>query len=155
MIRWTGRAIRSLGALFRLQPEQQVDLFLCTRYLWRVLRHAHNENTEHLDRLLREWRATHPARQSLIPPPGVLRQDWMNLFIWAVLAYVPRANPGRTTYLFAEENPDVRRVWWGTSEESDLARIHVIPGSHETCRAEHLPALARQVREVLRTVNPG
>jgi thioesterase domain-containing protein len=151
-LRMLGSVIRRLGAVLRLGPGKQVDWFLRVRYVSRVVRRSRDENTEHVDRLMQQWRDEHPQRVSLIPAADALRQDWMALFVWAVSGYVPHSYPGKMTYLFAQDNPDGRHLWWGTPHETARVEIRVIPGTHETCRTEHLHALADQLSGCLRAL---
>lgn len=152
-LRLIGAAIRYMGAVLHLGPQQQVDWFLRCRYISRILRRAQDENSPHVELLLRRWREEHMRRFSAIPAAGALRQDWMAVFAWTVAAYVPRPYPGRITYLLAQDNPTNRRLWWGSPLDNDRATIHLIPGTHTTCRAAHLPDLAAQVRTCLSDVS--
>jgi aspartate racemase len=144
-IRLLGGFIRCIGSLTQLSPGKQLDWFLRLRYVSRVLRHSRDENTEHVDRLIRRWRDEHPKRFSLIPEAEALRQDWMAVFVWAVSSYSPRQYPGKMTYFFARENPDSRKLWWGKVAETENVEIYTIPGTHETCRTEHIHDLAEHL----------
>jgi thioesterase domain-containing protein len=148
-IRMLGSFIRRIGSLKRLDPGKQLDWFLRVRYVSRILRRSRDENTEHVDRLMRRWQDEHQKRFSLIPAAEALRQDWMAIFVWAVSGYLPRQYPGRMTYFFARENPDSRHLWWGKVAETENVEIHFIPGTHETCRTEHLHDLAKQLSTCL------
>ena len=152
LIRLLGGFIRRIGNLVRLNPGKQLDWFLRLRYLSRVLRHAQDENTEHVDRLMQRWRDEHPRRFSLIPAAEALRQDWMAVFIWAVSGYVPPQYSGKITYFFARENPDSRHLWWGKVAATENVDIRVIPGTHETCRTVHIHEMAEHLRTCLEKV---
>ena len=149
IIRLLGGCIRRVGALLHLQPAKQLEWFLRLRYLSRILRRSRDENTAHVNELMRRWQAEHPKRFSLIPAAEVLYQDWMALFVWAVSDYFPRQYQGKIAYLFARENPDSRKLWWGQVAETENTEIFSIPGSHETCRTTYLHDLAKQVRACL------
>ena len=151
-LRLLGSCIRRLGDLFRLAPAKQLDWFLRIRYVSRILRHSQDENTEHVNRLMQRWRNEHPKRFSLIPAPEALRQDWMAVFVWAVSGYSPRQYSGKATYLYAEENPDDRHLWWGKPVETENVEIYTIPGTHETCRTEYLHDLAARLKTCLDNV---
>ena len=158
-IRLLGSCIRRFGDLLRLDSAKQLDWFLRIRYLSRILRRSQDENTEHVNGLMRSWRNKHPKRFSLIPAPEALRQDWMAVFVWAVSGYFPHLYPGKLTYLFARENPDSRKLWWGKAVEAENAEIYTVPGTHETCRTTYLHDLAAQLETCLdkaqtRTVLP-
>ncbi len=148
-IRLAGRLLRRVGGLLRLSPDRQLDAFLRLRYVSRTVRRWHDENTEHVDRLMRCWRDEHPRRLAPLPSAEALRLDWMGTFGWAVSDYVPRPYPGKVAYLFAGEIPTDRTVWWGKAVETDSVEIHVIPGTHQTCRTEHLHDLAECLRMCL------
>lgn len=148
-IRLLGSFIRRFGSLTRLNAAKQLDWFLRVRYLSRILRHSRDENTEHVNQLIRRWQARHPNRLSLIPDAEALRQDWMAVFVWAISGYSPTRYRGKITYLFARENPDSRKLWWGNVSETENAEIFIIPGSHETCRTTYLHDLAQQLSACL------
>jgi thioesterase domain-containing protein len=148
-IRLLGSFIRRFGSLIQLHPAKQLDWFLRVRYLSRILRRSRDENTEHVNELIHRWQARHPNRLSLIPAAEALRQDWMAVFIWAVSGYSPTRYRGKITYLFARENPDSRKLWWGSVSKTANAEIFHIPGSHETCRSTYLHDLAQQLRACL------
>jgi thioesterase domain-containing protein len=145
-IRVLGGAIRRTGGLLRLGEDKQVDWFLRLRYVSRVLRRSYDEYTDHVDRLMRRWQEEHPQRFALIPAATALRQDWMAVFIWAVSGYDPRPYPGKITYLFARDNPAGRTVWWGTVGDAHNVETHAIPGTHTTCRTQHIHSLAERLR---------
>lgn len=151
-IRLLGSFIRWFGSLMQLHPAKQLDWFLRLRYLSRILRHSRDENTEHVNELIRRWQARHPGRFSLIPTAEALRQDWMAVFIWAISGYSPTRYRGKITYLFARENFDSRKLWWGNASETANAEIFTIPGTHETCRTTYLHDLARQLSACLNRV---
>jgi thioesterase domain-containing protein len=145
-LRLLGTAIRRVGSLIHLEPAKQLDWFLRVRYISRILRRAQDENTEHVNRLLQRWQSEHPGRFSLLPAAEALRQDWMAVFTWAVSGYFPRKYPGKMTYLLAKDNPDRRHLWWGKVAESDQVEVFTIPGTHETCRTEHLHEMTQRLR---------
>ncbi len=146
LIRLIGGLFRCIGGIIQLGPGKQLDWFLRLRYVSRILRRARDENSEHVDRLLRSWLDKNPWRFPLIPAAEALRQDWMGIFIWAVSGYIPRQYLGRVAYFFAGERPAKRSMWWGEVTESEKVEVHVIPGTHETCRTLYLHDLAEQLR---------
>jgi hypothetical protein len=148
-MRLLGSFIRRFGSLIQLHPAKQLDWFLRVRYLSRILRRSRDENTEHVNELIRRWQARHPNRLSLIPAAEALRQDWMAVFVWAISGYSPARYRGKITYLFARENPDSRKLWWGNVSETANAEIFTIPGTHETCRTTYLHDLAQQLSACL------
>jgi thioesterase domain-containing protein len=149
-IRLTRRFVGRIGKLLRLGADKELDWFLRLRYLFRVVRRARDEYTQYSDRLMRRWRMEHPpGRFSLLPAAGALRQDWIAVFIWAVAGYVARPYPGKVTYLFAKDNHDSRKLWWGKARTTETTIIRTIPGTHETCRTEHIDGLVEHLRMFL------
>ena len=144
--RLTRRLLRWAG----LTPARQLDWFLRLRYLTRVAKGTHDEYTEFADRLIREWNEQHPRRFRVLPDSGALRRDWLGSFIWALAGYYPQPYPGKVTYLYASENPDSRKLWWGTVRKSGPgADVRLLPGNHVTCRTTHLDHLTEQLRSCL------
>jgi thioesterase domain-containing protein len=148
-LRLLGSFIRKAGSLAHLSSAKQLDWFLRVRYISRILRRSRDENTEHVNRLLQRWQMEHSRRFSLLPAAQALRQDWMALFTWAVSGYFPCKYPGKMTYLFAQENPDSRHLWWGKVVEGENVEILNTPGTHETCRTEHLHEMAHRLKSCL------
>jgi thioesterase domain-containing protein len=154
-IRLTGRLIRGIGKVLGVDPNLQLDWFVRLRYISRVLRRAHDEYTEHADKLMRRWRVEHPHRFSLLPAAAALRQDWLALFICVASGYVPRGYPGKVTYLLARENHDARNLWWGRVKAAENVEVHMIEGTHVTCRTDHVRCLAENLRACLNKAQLG
>ena len=145
--RFTRRLLRTIGPLLRIGPARQLDWFLRFRYLSRVLRGARDEYTAYGDRLIKEWNEKHPRRFRLLPDGGALRQDWLGSFIWALADYAPAPYPAKVIYLYAADNPDGRKLWWGTVlTPSANVDIRLTPGDHVSCRNTHLHELAENLR---------
>ena len=145
--RFTRRLLRTIGPLLRIGPARQLDWFLRFRYLSRVLSGARDEYTAYGDRLIKEWNEKHPRRFRLLPDGGALRQDWLGSFIWALADYAPAPYPAKVIYLYAADNPDGRKLWWGTVlTPSANVDIRLTPGDHVSCRTTHLHELAENLR---------
>jgi thioesterase domain-containing protein len=155
-IRLTRQFVRRISQLLRLGSDKQLDWFLRLRYLIRLFRRARDEYSQHSDRLMRRWRTEHPQKRfSLLPAAGALRQDWIAVFIWSVAGYVPRPYPGKVTYLLAKDNHDRRKLWWGRVKATQSRDIRTIPGTHETCRTEHIDALVENLRTFVNEAQAG
>ena len=155
-IRLTRTLIDAVGGLLRMSQGTRLDWFLRIRYWSRVIRQARDEYTEQADQLMRRWNAEHPARFPLLPAAGALRQDWLAVLIWAIAGFKPDHYPGVMTYLFARDNPDSRRLWWGKVRQDDTkVEIRTIPGDHVTCRTEHLAELAAALHQLTRQSEPS
>lgn len=132
-LRMTGGFMRRLGGLLRWPPDKQLDWFLRLRHMYRVVRYR--------DRHL-----------PLNPSSEFLRQDWMGIYVWSVSAYRPGRYPGKVTYLWASEEPDSRRVAWDIMAKAEDSEIVMIPGTHDSCRNEHVHGLAEHLGACLRKV---
>jgi pimeloyl-ACP methyl ester carboxylesterase len=126
--------IRRAGSLVGLSREKQLELFLLIRYLGLYLVHS-------------SYR--HERAFSLFPGADFLRTDWIGVFVWILSQYKPRRYPGKVTYLCAREEPNYLRTWWGSVTEAEELEVHLIPGTHDTCRTDHLQDLAAQLKSCL------
>jgi pimeloyl-ACP methyl ester carboxylesterase len=136
----TGGFIRSIGSMAGLKEDQQLDWFLRLRHYYLTLRYSQYKKASNF---------------SLNPSKDMLRQDWIGKFVWVISKYVPRQYHGMATYFWAEEKPGKRRPGWGRGSKADNVEIHIIPGTHDSCRTEHLPGLAEHLRECLNEVQEG
>jgi hypothetical protein len=126
---------RRIGALLGLSPEKQLEWFLRVRYVGlRLVKSA--------------YRAQYGSL--LIPPPAeILRQDWTGTFVWIISQYNTRQYPGKLTYFWASEEPKYLRMWWGKVAEAKELEVHLIPGTHATCRTDYLHDLAEHLQVCL------
>lgn len=122
-LRMIGSFIRYVGGLSRLTPDKQLDWFLRLRHMYRVLR----------------YRGKHLP---LNPNSEFLRRDWMGIYVWSASAYRPSLYQGKVTYFWASEEPDSRRVAWDKVAKAECSEIVMIPGTHDSCRNEHVHGLA-------------
>lgn len=87
--------------------------------------------------------------ESLFPPIETLRPDYPGLFYWAAADYVPCSYASKSTLLFFQESKEPKRekVWHdlATSKDKEV-EVHVVAGSHVSCKDEH----ARDLAECLR-----
>jgi len=89
-----------------------------------------------------------PRVESFIPKAAALRDDWPSVYLWVASGYQPDRYPGKITFFWSEKEFPHREEWYKQAEERD-AEVHIIPGTHMTCRTDNLPILAEQLRECI------
>jgi hypothetical protein len=134
--RMFGGCIRFVGSLAGLSLEKQLELFLRIRYVG-------------LNLLQSSYRIEKKFR--LFPNIEFLRTDWIGVFVWILSLYKPRQYPGKIMYFWAREEPKHIRTWWGKVAEAEELDVVLLPGTHDTCRTDHLHDLARQLKARLDT----
>lgn len=138
--------IRRTGNLVRLGPDKQLDCFLRLQHACRYLLDSKSEDFEHI-------RTTDPRISSLFPRAQSLRKEYPAMFYWATSYYKPGFYPGKVT-LFWDAAEPVRRRWWNKWAKGKDQEVeeHIIPGSHTTCKTDHLHGMAEHLRECLNRV---
>jgi hypothetical protein len=94
-----------------------------------------------------KWKTIFP--ESLVPPIEALRADYPGLFYWAAADYVPSSYQGKSAFLFFQESKEHRRekVWCKLAQTKDQeVEVHVVAGSHVSCKGEHVHDLAECLR---------
>jgi Thioesterase domain len=135
--RLVGGFIRHIGGLIGLGPDKQLDYFLRLRHVYHFLRSSYYRKSQSL------WP---------FPTAETLRQDWIGLFVWIISSYLPRQYPGKVVYFWAREEPFFRVVWRKVTEAQAEAKefeVHIIPGTHTTCRTDHIHELAAELKMCL------
>ena len=134
LLKMVGGFIRCVGSLLLLTPDKQLDWFLRLRHMYRVVRHR----GRHLP---------------LNPSSEFLRQDWIGIYVWLASAYIPTHYQGKVTYFWASEEPDSRRVAWKSVAKAEKSEIIMIPGTHVSCRNEHVHGLAERLGAYLSKIH--
>ncbi len=151
--------ISRIGDLMQMDQAKQFDWFLSLRHVYRWLRYSRDRQRQDLAPLGRDERiehkyrrdgvdATPPKPDSIVPMVGVLRQDWLGAYDWIASVYVPRPYPGKVTLFWASEEPALR-AGWSKMPHAAEQEIHVVPGTHTTCRTDYLQDLAEHLRTCL------
>jgi thioesterase domain-containing protein len=141
--------IRRIGGLLRLGEEKQLNWFLRLEHAYRYFLDRTSEDFEHISK-------TDPRIISFFPPPETLRYEYPAVFTWATAHYQPSFYHGKVT-LFWDEAEPFRRMWWlkWAKDKDQAVEEHVIPGSHKTCKTEHLHGMAEHLRSCLSEVQHG
>jgi hypothetical protein len=91
---------------------------------------------------------------SLVPTAEALRQDYLGIFEWVDMGYMPpNLYPGKITFFWPSDEPwhTVSGGWRQVvkAKEAQEVEAHVIPGNQDMWRAEQLHTLAEQLRMCL------
>jgi hypothetical protein len=73
----------------------------------------------------------------------------MAKFVWTISAYQPGLYEGKATFFWYEEITSERRQGWGRGSNAREVEIHIIPGTHDSCRITYLPDLTREIQKCL------
>ncbi len=93
-----------------------------------------------------------PRLDSLVPKAEALHQDYLGIFEWLDMGYMPLSlYPGKITFLWPSDDPwhTFSGGWRKVAKEAQEVEVYVIPGNQETWRIEHLHALAERLRMCL------
>jgi hypothetical protein len=137
------RALREVLALVRLSPAQQVAWFVRLRHLVQHLyNHLRGHGGDAEDVLV-------PALAALILTAEALHHDYMGLLHWSVLAYRPPSiYPGKVTFFWPAHEPWHAR-WWRQVADATAVEEHLLPGTQNTWKTDHLQALSECLRMCL------
>lgn len=135
--------IRHAGQLLGLTPDKQLDWFLRLQHFYRYWRDGNANEAVFLKQF-------DPKIESPFPPLGILHKVYPAMFIWATAHYVPGFYLGKVTLLWDSAEPE-RSQWWQRIAEGKDQEVEVyqIPGSHSTCKTEHISGMAAQLRACL------
>jgi len=126
-------AISGFGDLIRLSKDKQFDLYL---RLKQGLKHGyHYLRSSHYRR----------SKGDRVPTAKALRVDYPTIFDWLALDYAPSSlYPGKITLFWPDSHPF--RKGWRKVEKANEVDIHLLPGTHITCRTDYLHVLAEHLR---------
>jgi hypothetical protein len=136
------RALHGVLALVRLSPAQQVAWFVCLRHLVQQL-------YNHLRGYRGDVEDVVPAHAAHIVTDEARQHAYPGLLHWSVLAYrPPSVYPGKVTFFWPADEPWHAR-WWRPVAEATAVEEHLLPGTQNTWKTEHLPALSECLRMCL------
>jgi amino acid adenylation domain-containing protein len=157
--------LRASGTSGQMTPEQQVSLFLLQRYLaerWHrrmkkfrdLGQPTHIETTEEQiehERRRSRKRSLLERLGAALPTAATLHSFWPAMYEWSALGYTPSPYHGTVT-IFCVEKERAHSQQWRTQVETGQIEVHTIPGTHTTCRTQHIAGLAAQLRTCLQAV---
>jgi hypothetical protein len=158
------RALHGVLALVGLSPAQQVAWFVRLRHLvqqsYNYVRALHGravKDAEHVgdadqgERGQRRDEAGRagPGLEAFTLTDDTLHQDYLGILHWAVLPYrPPSVYPGKVTFFWPADEPCHAR-WWRPVAEATTVEEHLLPGTRNTWKTGHLPALSERLRMCL------
>ncbi len=159
--------LNHIGSLTRLGQDKQLNVFLLARHMRKYLRHKYRYlRDEHYRKMLqgseqfgtvekfelgRDMYAMGfeiPRVEAFIPKAEFLRDDWPSVYLWVASGYLPDRYPGKITFFWTEKEFPKREEWYKQAETRN-AEVHIIPGTHMTCRTDNLPILAEHLHECI------
>ncbi len=107
-----------------------------------------------------QGRAAVPRPDSLVPTAEVLRQDYLGIFEWIDMGYVPPGlYPGKITFFWPRDGSwHTISGGWRKMIESKGAqevKVYVLPGSQASWKTEHLHGLAERLKMCLSKAQEG
>ncbi|HEV2659726.1 MAG TPA: thioesterase domain-containing protein, partial [Ktedonobacteraceae bacterium] len=151
-------ALRALvsraSGLLPLNKKQRFEWFLRLLHAYRYLRYPSYRQTKGVQHSGRKASAASLWRFDLLfPPIEKLRQDWMAIYAWVSADYDITCYPGNVIFFWDSEVHSGKAGWrrtpWRKVVASDQAEECILPGTHTTCRTEHLPELAARLKTKL------
>ncbi len=127
----------------RLSEDQQVDWFLRLRHLYKHVQVSRAKRAEDFKSL----KAIDPQLKAFFPPIELLRLDYVGLFTWVAASYQLAPYAGKVTFFWDSKEIAIREAWRDVL--ADAIEVHIIPGTHTTCRTEHVHEMARHLMECL------
>ena len=140
-------ALNRAGKLIGLSPAQQLECFLRLRHTYKYLRNQ--RKLTDFDGL----NALDPSIHTLTPHMAVLREEGIPIFEWAIAAYGYQSYPGKVTLFRCSEEP-FDKTWQRKAAHEQNIEVATIPGTHETCRTDHIQDLAEQLKKGLAQAQP-
>jgi len=140
------RLVTWLGMLLRVGCDRQLTWFLRIQHIFRYVCDKNAEDFVYL-------RTIDARVDALFPPLETLRKEYPAMFTWATSQYKPLFYDGKVT-LFWDEVEPVRRIWWRrmARKKDEEVEVHLLPGTHYTCKTVHPYGLAEQLRMCLSMV---
>jgi len=135
--------IKRCGKILGINQAKQLNLYLRLEHAYRYLLDKHADDFEHI-------KQCDPRINRYFPPTQTLRKEYPAVFTWATAHYRPGFYPGKVT-LFWDEAEPFRRTWWHTwaaGQDQDVDE-YTIPGTHFTCKTQHLEGMAACLRACL------
>jgi len=137
----------------RIAGETQTDLYLRTRH---ALRHVYRQVRPGSVRVqdFGELLAVDPRLDRMFPCRDALYSDYVGVLSWSAAAYKTGIFGGAITFIWAREEPVIRRAWEPVINSKRPSHIeeHVISGTHMSCATDDLPELAEALAACLTRV---
>ena len=167
--------VENVGGLVRLGQDKQLDWYVralrMSNYTVRALSSAafrfQDRSVGYLARqgIAELRRAIALARRAVKGPAPMRarssqravarpRDGYLDFFTWIAANYRPRTYPGKLTLFWTQDeradSPN-RRMGWRMASTAAAVDVHIVPGTHLTCRTLHVHELAERLRMSLVT----
>jgi amino acid adenylation domain-containing protein len=133
--------VKCIGNLLGVGQDRQLKWFLRLRHAYKLLR-------GHMQEYLEDFSAIDPSIYTPFPTAYALRQDNIAMFSWLMKSYSYRPYPDKITILKARAE-HLRGAWRLKAREEKNIEIHIIPGTHMSCRTTHLQGFAEALKRCL------
>ena len=135
------RTLRRIQTLMHLSKETQLDVFLRLRYIYMLVLHKSidEEVIQHRTSLFTK----------LFPGREVLRRGYAGMLSWITSNYKPEPPYATHVTIIKSQEERLSDIWLILAKRGVHVEIYNVPGSHITCRTEHLATLADHVRRSL------
>ncbi|HEY6543124.1 MAG TPA: thioesterase domain-containing protein, partial [Ktedonobacteraceae bacterium] len=134
--------VSQVGNLFQMNQEKKLGYFLRLRHMYKYARRQRRAEN------LQGFRVVDPSILTLIPTADALRQDDHGLLDWIIMDYCYEPFPGKITLIWPREEP-FPGVWRAKAAREKDIELHTIPGTHISCRTDHVKALAEELNRCL------
>ncbi len=135
----TRNFLNRLGKLIGISPAKQLAWFLRLRHTYKYIRNQRRPQD------FKGLNVLDPSIHTLTPSIEVLRQEGIPIFEWTIANYDYRTYRGKVTLFRCREEP-FDRVWKRQALHEKNIEVVVIPGTHETCRTDHIQTLAERLK---------
>jgi hypothetical protein len=137
------RLINRVGNLLGLGQARQLEWFLLLRHVNNFVRHQRRIEG------LEDFRRIDPSIYTLLSTADALRHDNIGIYYWTIAGYNYAPYPGKVTLFQACEERFVG-VWQRKAAHEKDIEVQVIPGTHISCRTNHIQSLAEALSTSLR-----
>ena len=143
------KAIHRIGTYTHLNTSKELDWFLRIRHSYKFMQLSAERRSEDMQHL----KKIDAKLGKITAPTPLLRLDYPGMFTWATASYEPGYYPGKVT-LFWDEAEPFRKAWWDIMAKGKDAEVeeHIIPGTHLSCRTDHLPGMAQHLRDCIEKI---
>jgi amino acid adenylation domain-containing protein len=139
------KAVRALvncvGSLLEVNQHRQLKWFLRLRHAYKLLR-------RHMETYVEDFSAVDPSIYTIFPSAYALRQDNIAMFSWLMKSYSYSPYPGKITILKASTER-LGGPWRIKAREEKNIEVHIIPGTHTTCRTTYIQGFAEALKRCL------
>lgn len=135
------KLFRGVSGLLGINEEKQIDLFLHLRHLYKHFQPSRQQKIqdfEHLNRIDKRFKR-------FFPPKDILRLDYVGMFTWVAVNYVPSGYRGKLTVFWDSEDDSIQEAGFDLVGGAELEK-HILPGNHTTCRTKHYHELGQLLR---------